>query len=50
MAGDHQLRGYAEVAAHLGISAGAAHSRKSRGACCPTLKVPMKRAFTMPTS
>ncbi|MCX4752477.1 MarR family transcriptional regulator [Kitasatospora purpeofusca] len=32
MADDQQLWGYAEVAAHLGISVGAARSRKSRGA------------------
>ncbi|WP_441245258.1 MarR family transcriptional regulator [Kitasatospora sp. McL0602] len=32
MADDPQLWGYTEVAAHLGISVGAARSRKSRGA------------------
>ncbi|MFE6872654.1 MarR family transcriptional regulator [Kitasatospora sp. NPDC057692] len=32
MADDQQLWGYTEVAAHLGISVGAARSRKSRGA------------------
>lgn len=31
MADDQQLWGYTEVAAHLGISVGAARSRKSRG-------------------
>ncbi len=31
MADDHQLWGYPEVAAHLGISVRAARSRKSRG-------------------
>lgn len=32
MADDQQLWGYPEVAAHLGISVGAARNRKSRGA------------------
>ncbi len=32
MAADQQLWGYPEIAAHLGISIGAARSRKSRGA------------------
>ncbi len=31
MANDQQLWGYREVAAHLGISVGAARSRKRRG-------------------
>ncbi|MGW3179522.1 MarR family transcriptional regulator [Kitasatospora sp. NPDC001119] len=31
MADDQQLWGYAEVAAHLGISVGAARNRKNRG-------------------
>jgi hypothetical protein len=32
MADDQRLWGYTEVASHLGISIGAARSRKSRGA------------------
>ncbi|MFJ6382717.1 MarR family transcriptional regulator [Kitasatospora sp. NPDC092039] len=31
MADDQQLWGYAEVAAHLGISVGAARNRRNRG-------------------
>lgn len=39
MADDQQLWGYPEVAAHLGISVGAARNRKSRAAC-PRLTTP----------
>ncbi|RPK48712.1 hypothetical protein EES39_09310 [Streptomyces sp. ADI92-24] len=35
MADDQQLWGYPEVAAHLGISVGAARNRKSRGSLPP---------------